>query len=310
MVKNNLVPYGKTVIERILREEGVERDLVKKPTYCSIEEDIVPLWKDGISLREIAKKFNTTHTTLSNKLKELGYTVENLHTKCKFNENVFNEIDTEEKAYWLGFIYADGNVATLNSKGLGYKFTVTLKLGDIEHLRKLSRFMEHETENIRIPKNAKTPQCVFEIGNKHLWYRLNELGVIPNKSLKITFPEQSIFKSQDLIRHFIRGYFDGDGCISYDKLKYTIIPRLSMLGTKDFLSRVADIINYNKDKIRTRKSKHEYFEIKLNSKDSEKFMHYLYDDCTIYLDRKYNRYKAFSETGHIPIEKLEEFKNL
>lgn len=83
------------------------------------------------------------------------------------------------------------------------------------------------------------------------------MGVTPQKSLTLKFPDKSIFKSEDLIRHFIRGYFDGDGCISYYRHENRNIgiyfkPQLSIIGTKIFLDELLKIIKiparYSHDK--------------------------------------------------------------
>lgn len=94
--------------------------------------------------------------------------------------------------------------------------------------------MGHCKENIIYPKNVNEC-CSWQITNKHLWEILNSYGCTPRKSLTLQFPEKEVFNSPNLVRHFIRGYWDGDGCISYDKRKDSVVPRLSAVGTKQFL---------------------------------------------------------------------------
>lgn len=53
----------------------------------------------------------------------------------------------------------------------------------------------------------------IQISSKTLTADLLKLGCTPRKSLTLKFPNDGIFKSNDLIRHFIRGYFDGDGSV-------------------------------------------------------------------------------------------------
>jgi intein/homing endonuclease len=74
------------------------------------------------------------------------------------------------------------------------------------------------------------------ISNKYFWNTLNNLGCIPKKSLRLEFPNENIFKSKDLIRHFIRGYFDGDGCFTRHIYYRTVTPAISILGTPNFLT--------------------------------------------------------------------------
>lgn len=145
------------------------------------------------------------------------------------------------------------------------------------------------TVNIR--QNANN--CVWAASSKHLWEILNKYGCTPSKSLILKFPDESIFESKDLIRYFIRGYFDGDGCISYNRYKYGIVPRCSVLGTLQFITKLAEYSNQNKGLIQLCHAAHDYFNLKLKKSESIEFLHYLYDDCSIYLTRKYLRYKAF-----------------
>ena len=69
-------------------------------------------------------------------LQENGIEVINYQNLTKFNENVFDSIDTEEKAYWLGFIFADGYISLK-----GNSFELSLKGSDSEHLDKFNKFM-------------------------------------------------------------------------------------------------------------------------------------------------------------------------
>lgn len=175
-----------------------------------------------MSLTKIAKLFNTNRDTLSKHLKKAGYTVVNNQNKLKFNENVFDEINTEEKAYWLGFMYADGYIDSSPldpDKKSTYKVELSLSEYDIEHLYKFNKFMQHEDNNVKVGKvKAKDKEyyrCRWGIANKHLWSSLNNLGCTPRKSLTLQFPNISIFSNDNLIVPFIRGYFDGDGCLTY-----------------------------------------------------------------------------------------------
>lgn len=111
----------------------------------------------------------------------------------------------------------------------------------------------------------------------------------------LKFPEETIFKSKDLIRHFIRGYFDGDGCFSYRKVTHKDIfkPFISMLGTPEFLQKlstyITPYITITSDK---RRSKHTNI-LNIRTPGNNEFCKFIYDNSTVYLDRKYNRYLFF-----------------
>jgi intein/homing endonuclease len=152
----------------------------------------------------------------------------------KIDENVFDSIDTEEKAYWLGFIYADGCIGSSDNS-----LEISLKSSDSEHLEKFNSFIKGPSNKVKIG-NVKCgdkicERCRWAIHNFHIHEVLNSYGCVPAKSLILEFPNESIFKNKSLIRHFIRGYWDGDGCLSYCDKKH-LCPNASVLGTENFLS--------------------------------------------------------------------------
>ena len=95
--------------------------------------------------------------------------------------------------------------------------------------------MGHKLNNIKFGKSILNEKVFYKVKwivqNKHLWNILNSYGCTPRKSLTLKFPDIKIFKSKDLIRHFIRGYFDGDGCISFSNKDHTKI-FCNILGTE------------------------------------------------------------------------------
>lgn len=118
---------------------------------------------EKISLTKLGKEYNVDRRTLSSHFKQMGINVINRQNEVKFNEHVFDKIDTEEKAYWLGFIYADGYISSESSK---YKnvFELSLSIKDLEHVKKFNEFMEYNGDNIHID----TYRCRWCIMNKHL----------------------------------------------------------------------------------------------------------------------------------------------
>lgn len=98
-------------------------------------------------------------------LKQNGIDVVNKHNQTKFDETVFDSIDTEEKAYWLGFIFADGNISSPRKDGKPiYTFEICLQLQDVNHLYKFNLFMKHQKNNVK----TDSYRCRWSITNKHL----------------------------------------------------------------------------------------------------------------------------------------------
>ena len=129
-------------------------------------------------------------------------------------------IDTEEKAYWLGFMYADGYIGATE-----YSVGLNISLKDINHLKKYNNALNYKKglnisethlfgSSEKTNKNGETLYMVSTtIRDKQLWEGLNSKGCIPNKSLILTFPDESIFCDKKLINDLIRGYVDGDGTL-------------------------------------------------------------------------------------------------
>ena len=245
------------------------------------------------SLTKLAKKYKVNRNILSERLKQLGIKIVNYQNIVKFNENIFDCIDTEEKAYWLGFIFADGYISSKR-----YNFELSLSSKDQNHLIKFNKFMGHKLNNIKFGKSILNEKVFYKVKwivrNKHLWNILNSYGCTPRKSLTLKFPNIKIFKSKDLIRHFIRGYFDGDGCISFSNKDHTKI-FCNILGTEQFLNVLQNYIPFNhralgynnNDKMSKTRT------ISFSYKTANNFLNYLYKDSIIFLDRKYNKFLTF-----------------
>lgn len=253
----------------------------------------------SISLTKMAAREGTTRQTLAKHFRELGVEIINKQNRLKFDNTVFDCIDTEEKAYWLGFIFADGYISSDSLKGKSrHLLEISLKASDKNHLDKFNKFMKHENANKVTIEDAKCgkvicKRCRWYVANKHLWETLNNYGCTPRKSLTLKFPDESIFKSRDLIRHFIRGYFDGDGCFTRH-IHHTIVsPVISFLGTKDFLDKILEYskieANYRNDKCYTEFT----WTLEYHKEPGIELINYLYNNCTIYLDRKYKLYEFF-----------------
>ena len=136
------------------------------------------------------------------------------------NENYFNNIDTEDKAYWLGFLYADGYIT---QRGFG----LAVKSEDRPHIQKMLDAMDSDYDIKDYVTSTKTKNNYGEHGysrvivsHKQLREKLIQYGMVENKSL-ILEPPKIEFGTDELKRHFIRGFFDGNGSISGKKEERT-----------------------------------------------------------------------------------------
>ena len=243
------------------------------------------------SLTKISKKYNISRQTLSKKLKENGYHVENQQNKPRLNEDVFDNMNSEHQFYWLGFMYADGNISST-----GNRIEIRLSIKDIDHLEKFRKFLNLSSK-IRTGVCDGFGFCHLSVRNKHLWNTLNNLGCVPAKSLILKFPDESLFNNKENIFHFIRGYIDGDGCLSiYNNYNKTSMrTELNLVGTEQFLKSINNLFN-NIGYIRNKSSKNyknNAFSLTFTDVPSRKIARFLYENATIYLDRKYNKFLKF-----------------
>lgn len=240
------------------------------------------LYLQGKTLNQIKYELQLDPGKLSKYLKSNGVKIERLPHKKKINKNIFEVINTEEKAYWLGFLYADGYVGLTDNR-----VELTLQLSDVNHIEKFKTFLNSDC---KISTNSYRSR--LSIKDEKIKKDLINLGCTPQKSLILKFPTDDKVP-KELIRHFIRGYFDGDGSLCVTEKTKSI----DILGTYDFLYQLCLESNITTSKIYVSKSKsNKVFRIVLGSRlDLYNFSKYIYDDCNIYLDRKYEKFKKLME---------------
>lgn len=206
--------------------------------------------------------------------------------KYTINEDYFDVIDNQDKAYWLGFIAADG----YNREDRDY-IEFRLHKQDIDILNKFKQCLS-SNYNIQIYKDT---YCNLTIYSSKLSKKLAEYGIIQNKTYSLQLPniENSLF------RHFIRGYFDGDGCFSVIKrndrknplsktyqLNITGMPEPLRIIQLHLIKNVNIVDNGLKSRISTCAVTMHYS----GKNVCKRILDYLYHDANLYLQRKYNKY--------------------
>ena len=211
--------------------------------------------------------------------------------KYSYNKDVFKVIDTEEKAYWLGFIYADGYIVNgikgKNNDSLG----ITLSNKDKEHIEKFKKSID-SNHPIRIYKSKYGSNSArIIIQDEELVADLIELGVLRNKSLILKFPTTDVV-DKSLIYHFIRGYFDGDGSFKKKGQKLNGYD-FSVLGTIEFLTELRTYLGVDNEirKCNKNNDSNNYHLTFGGNRKVKQVANMLYGNANIYLDRKYKRYR-------------------
>lgn len=252
-------------------------------------------YDDNKSLHEIGKLMNCAFCTIYRVMKYNGFVLrpKSYHTKLKYtvNEDYFNVIDTPDKAYFLGLLYADG---TINKKdklvGIG------LQIGDSYIIDTFVKYTEFSgVVRILKSKNKKHYDTSYvQIYNRLFYENAVKCGLYQNKSTTLTYPPNDILTNK-LTHHFIRGYFDGDGCafVNYKRKNHKYI---SFVGTFEFLSTLQNMICENLNINRTslvRKSANNNFHLGFyKQSDVLLLINYLYNDKRdLYLIRKYHKMK-------------------
>lgn len=206
--------------------------------------------------------------------------------KYKYNCDIFENVNTEEGAYWLGFILADGYVSDGKKENL---LQIKLSNKDKQHLVKFIQYLEYDTEDIIKEcyggSYTRDNLCNYvKIGNKKLVQDLHKYNLCGPKSGK-EIPY--IFSDDKLNLSYIRGIFDGDGYIStYDN-------RIGLVGSydtcsyfKSFFERMLSI-EFNNNVL----SHSKIFRFNIYTKDlTNKVLNLMYKDANVYLDRKYQLY--------------------
>lgn len=289
--------YKPETISKYLKNHNVE---IRSPFKFNLKqkEQICEDYICGMSEEKLAYKYDSNRTTIRNVLKELDVRRRDNseYRTYALNENYFHVIDSQNKAYILGFLYADGNVSKRK-----YNIQLSLQKCDVEILEKIKEELgstaplEYRNFSQYNEKyNIKTQdQWALNLHCKQMWYDLCQHGVVPNKTHDIIYPQ---FLTEDLHKHFIRGVLDGDGCIhppsgKNGKLKYVDICGTQMFceGIKSVIENVlhihCSIIKTSPDPNKTT------YRITVSGGiQVSKFLDWIYEDATLKLERKYQLY--------------------
>lgn len=234
--------------------------------------------------KELISVLNRTRGAIQIKLKRLGLTKNKYElTKREFNKSFFHCIDTEEKAYWLGFICADGciYIKDENSKVL----KINLQISDSDFLRK---FIKSINGNFDIRQYEKKSfgkifgVCEVCFKCKEMVSDLQQY-ITPNKTNIIRMPKIQ----KDLQRHFLRGFSDGDGCFycgnKKNRKSFEIVS-----NSPKMLEDIKDIFKENNINSNIYRKQNGNYKIGIyNFEDLIRLHNYFYNDCNIYMERKY-----------------------
>lgn len=260
------------------------------------KEEIFDMYLNkNMNATEISKIYNVYKGTVGRFLKDRGIQMKEMsHIKQKYtiDEKVFEQINTNEKAYWLGLLYADGcNTPKKN------EVKISLQEKDGYILKDLKNFFNYNGPLFYIDHSIKHPtwqnQWMLQITNKRLSHDLKQLGMGYKKTFTLNFPD---WLDKTLYPHFIRGYFDGDGNIFTAKNGSN--SHFSMSGTVMFLSKVQEILmdkfRFSKTVFQPVRTEHPLVKVLRYGGNHQviAFRDWIYKDATLYLTRKKDKFDS------------------
>ena len=254
-------------------------------------KDIINKYQDNWSQQKIADFYQVSRPVIKRILQEnlQNLVIRNRTSKYKYQQDIFKIIDTSEKAYWLGFLAADGcNYQRENNASI----IININEKDINHLEKFKKFCKTDAAIKSYISyegfSNQTPMCKITLNSKQISNDLIDKGILPNKSLILQPP--NILKK--FYKPFILGYFDGDGSIS--KTSQYNNYNISIQGTKEILLWICEILNWDcKLEKRNKESEKNSYYIRCGGTNKPyQILKQLYESCEIHLDRKFNIYKA------------------
>lgn len=259
--------------------------------YILDDAKIVNLYKQGQTSKQIALLLKVSIPTIKRRLRQ--YSVKK-DTKYTLDQHIFYTF-TPESCYWAGFLAADAWVGSNHKKK---KIYVELAVKDIAHLYKMCIFLKRQKDAVKLKTITKNNniyrECVLEVGNKQIVYDLvNNFNIVQAKSFILKPPHKM---PKELIKYFIRGYFDGDGHIGIhnDLIVFNIVS-----GSKNLLEWIMQIINEEINiKLKMYKKSNVHY-IQTSGTKAQSIFNWLYKDSTqeTRLDRKYERYLIYKEIG-------------
>ena len=256
---------------------------------------IVEDYLNGKSMRQIERDYNVARQSVANYLeeKQIKTTKGNHYRKYKHQYDFFENIDIEEKAYWLGFMFADGYIVDYSKKYGEDKFGITLHSKDKKTLEQFKKSIKSTNPITDVSSNGRQLHRIIMSSQKTVDDLISH-GCVKQKSLILKPP---IGVPQELIHHFIRGYFDGDGSIFWNKGAFerhdtwnTPSYSINITSTKEMIEWLIDQIGFGNIQKEERRAKTWYY-VQNGNKKVKQFCDYIYKDATIFMERKYQLYQ-------------------
>ena len=264
------------------------------------KNNIIFDYQNNVSLRQLEKKYQHGRNAIAKMLESLNIktTKGNHYRKYFCNFDFFDKIDNELSAYWLGFMYADGCVLSKPKYGQ-QEIKIALAEKDLSHLELFKKDIKSTypirwDESKAFNSENSQRQCIQKITSQKLADDLKKLGCVERKTNILTFPTEDMVP-KNFQKDFIRGYFDGDGSVTIQNKNDRIIYNINIVGTYEMVSKIQKILCMGQICKEKRSEKNVWYYSLGGNLQVLKFYHYLYDNSTRYMERKYQKFSKLIE---------------
>lgn len=252
-------------------------------------KQIIDLYtKENKSTREIGTIFNVSKGVIGRVLKENNIELNHSNRKYYGDYRIFESIDNAEKAYWLGFIAADGCNYWREENA---SIIISLSRKDRSHLEKFKTFVKTNaiitdfTQSQGFSSSEGTEMSKIVLNSKEMSRDLSDKGIVPRKSLILEPPKIK----KEFYLSYILGYFDGDGSI-WKSSQYNNYG-IGFEGTKETLEWINKVLKMNVSlEKRYDDNKNNYYIRCGGTNKPYTILKQLYNSCETHLDRKYNKF--------------------
>lgn len=243
-------------------------------------QEIVRLYLAGQGTVRIGERFSVSSSAINNALRKAGVTIRDINARRAYpvNHDFFETIDTEEKAYWLGFIATDGNI---------YKNRLTINLSDREHLEKIAKAIgcPRPIRPIKTTINSKSYELwSFYVNSAKIAADLSRIGITNKK----TFEVHPWVGPSHLMRHYWRGCVDGDGWVRSHS-HYDTRFRIGMCGNLQMVTGFVDFAEHVTGfRATIFPNKKIFYSEYTATEEVRALASTLYANCSVSLDRKHD----------------------
>lgn len=284
-----------STVSKVLHNHGIDIGLGLRQYVPTAEEIniIKEILENHGSIKDAGKAINRDFTVIKRIIKENNLVYDYRPYNKNLQHDFFSIIDSEEKAWLLGFLFTDGSVRQVgNSK----QIRLSIQLRDEEIIDKIKSWLNIDTKTLYDTRPGKEC-CGIEFTSSQIFDDLSNYGIIPNKTyITNTLSIEKIPK--EFRRAYIRGLFDGDGIISFTGNIYEISCGFvsyfeeNALEFQAYVDTALNKESHNK----IHQEEHKFTCTWRGRQQVVSILSWLYDNANVYLKRKYDKYLWIKST--------------